>query len=109
MTRIIWTKDRILKKLALISQQLEHFPTTNWLQKNGYSRMVYSIYVKFNGIEVFAKELNLDSQNHKKGYWANWKNVEIEFQKVMEQTLIFPNYNQVKQLNPKLRMGIKNF
>jgi hypothetical protein len=53
--------------------------------------------------------MGLTAQGHNKGYWSNWGNIVKEINQLIKLTTVFPNYSQIRLLNPKLTKGIKNF
>lgn len=106
---IKWNEEKIRETLNKIILQHGQFPTTSWLQKNGYGSMVGAIYSRFENIQKIAQDLGLNAHGHRKGYWFEWNNVRNEVQKLMIVTKTFPNYTQIRMLNSKLMKGLKIF
>lgn len=59
-----WNLEEVYATIKLIIAKTGKFPSSSWLQRNGYSGLVASIYSKFSGLEVIAKELGFEMSNH---------------------------------------------
>lgn len=104
-----WSLPEVKLVLKGIMIKKGKFPTTSWLQSNGYGGLVASIYSKHGGIEKIARDLGVNVTEHTKGYWSNWENVKKEIRKIMAVTQTFPNYQQIRLLNSKITKGVKYF
>lgn len=85
--------EYIITEFKKIKMEIGEFPNTTFLKKNGYYKLLHAIDKNGGIYSVYdALSINRARTCKPQGYWDNFKNVLIEFEKAWEQIGCFPDH-----------------
>lgn len=87
----------ISNELKRVADRLGHFPSQGELVNQGYSGLNSSIVRNHGGLANVREKMGFGESSKNRGYWQQWKNIEIELKAVIEEIGHFPSQKELAE------------